>query len=475
MATPQTAGGRRAFMLSAWAVVVVGGSPGAFAGGQPGVISAKDADFIFRIATPRDLPLGTFFRGVVVGAPGACADHPDFVLSSDQHVESGPILPGRVSRFTGFGQSPVWTAVGSSNIERYGRSLAFVADQTGDGLHDLAVGAFADGRVFIIRGDNGAPLQTITTAPIEFGSFGYSMTTIRDADGRERLIVASPAIGRAWGYTLSDTADATLYQLESGPFPSLGNWITNIGDVNADGVDDFAATEPDRSVTAFVFCGATGSVLYLTGARQLSTEMSVARGGDYNRDGVDDLIITGAGLVRVISGATGQPLGSWATEESDRQRSVIAVGDVTGDNVVDFVVSEPGLPFEKNTGRAALYSGRTRQPLLHYEGEQPFDRFGHSMSVIGAEPGKPAALLVRAFRSGGDETTDGAYVYMFRFPPPCPGDANFDRVIDAQDIALVLQQYGQTGHTLGADVNGDGVVDFQDLGLVLGAFGTACD
>ena len=60
---------------------------------------------------------------------------------------------------------------------------------------------------------------------------------------------------------------------------------------------------------------------------------------------------------------------------------------------------------------------------------------------------------------------------------PCPGDLNGDGVVDFDDLAEVLSNYGVTG-TPGAqpgDTNNDGVVDFDDLAIVLSAFGTACD
>jgi hypothetical protein len=58
--------------------------------------------------------------------------------------------------------------------------------------------------------------------------------------------------------------------------------------------------------------------------------------------------------------------------------------------------------------------------------------------------------------------------------PPCPGDANGDRVIDFEDLNIVLSSFGQAGASVPGDVNGDGSVNFLDLNLVLSFFGTAC-
>lgn len=58
--------------------------------------------------------------------------------------------------------------------------------------------------------------------------------------------------------------------------------------------------------------------------------------------------------------------------------------------------------------------------------------------------------------------------------PPCPGDANGDRVINFQDLNIVLGQFGQSGAGLAGDVTGDGTVNFSDLNLVLSNFGVSC-
>ncbi len=58
--------------------------------------------------------------------------------------------------------------------------------------------------------------------------------------------------------------------------------------------------------------------------------------------------------------------------------------------------------------------------------------------------------------------------------PPCPGDANGDRVINFQDLNIVLGQFGQSGPGLAGDVTGDGTVNFSDLNLVLSNFGISC-
>lgn len=60
-------------------------------------------------------------------------------------------------------------------------------------------------------------------------------------------------------------------------------------------------------------------------------------------------------------------------------------------------------------------------------------------------------------------------------PPPCPGDANNDRVINAADLSVLLAQFGTSvAPGTGADFNGDGQVNSADLSVLLSAFGSSC-
>jgi len=60
----------------------------------------------------------------------------------------------------------------------------------------------------------------------------------------------------------------------------------------------------------------------------------------------------------------------------------------------------------------------------------------------------------------------------------CPGDANGDRVVNADDLLAVLGNFGVSGSSLDGPFDGDmdrsGSVNADDLLAVLGAFGTGC-
>jgi len=59
----------------------------------------------------------------------------------------------------------------------------------------------------------------------------------------------------------------------------------------------------------------------------------------------------------------------------------------------------------------------------------------------------------------------GAFEYV---PPPLPGDANGDGVVNFADLLILAQNYGKSGTTFSqGDFNGDGLVSFADLLLLV--------
>jgi hypothetical protein len=59
-------------------------------------------------------------------------------------------------------------------------------------------------------------------------------------------------------------------------------------------------------------------------------------------------------------------------------------------------------------------------------------------------------------------------------PPACPGDLTGDSVVNADDLGVLLSNFGCTSACT-ADLNGDGVVNADDLGMLLSGFGTVCE
>jgi serine protease AprX len=59
--------------------------------------------------------------------------------------------------------------------------------------------------------------------------------------------------------------------------------------------------------------------------------------------------------------------------------------------------------------------------------------------------------------------------------PDCPGDLNGDGVINLEDLATLLANYGTSGGAFeDGDLDGDGDVDLSDLSALLALYGTTC-
>jgi len=79
---------------------------------------------------------------------------------------------------------------------------------------------------------------------------------------------------------------------------------------------------------------------------------------------------------------------------------------------------------------------------------------------------------------GSASTLSGeTHAALWKTPvPPCEGDLDGDRIVNLEDLAVLLSHYG-TGEgapSSDGDLDGDGDVDLQDLAVLLARFGSTC-
>jgi len=213
---------------------------------------------------------------------------------------------------------------GGPTNERFSFSIDGVADLNGDGKSDVLVGSFAGQRAYVFNGSAAFDMVTapsvVITGPASAG-FARQFVDIGDidADGKDDFAISAPLIGNgriyifkgrtSWNSTYVADVDADyIIELDSSYAGTFfGGTVTRLGDFNGDGVDDFA-------VGAGSYAGGRGRVVVVLG----KAGFSVAGLNVMTFDG-DPAYPTGAfgtnvlGIGRFFTGNTGNTFIAAAT------------------------------------------------------------------------------------------------------------------------------------------------------------------
>jgi hypothetical protein len=243
-------------------------------------------------------------------------------------------------------------------------------------------------------------------------NFGFSMVTADDwnSDGVADLLVGSPGVDGVGPDTgrislFSGATGAELFEVDGlNGGDRAGRSVASLGDVNGDGVGDFAYGAPTRSVSGpqaggvFLISGADGAVI---SSWEGTTPygifgFSVANAGDLDNDGLNDLLVGApnedpsgpdSGAVYAFSTGSFNPLHtlSGANPGDKFGATLISVGDTDLDAIPDFLV---GSPDETSggiiaAGSARLYSGADASSLGAWFGLNAGARYGAALSPIG--------------------------------------------------------------------------------------------
>jgi len=174
-----------------------------------------------------------------------------------------------------------------ANSDRFGRSVANIGDIDRDGVNDIAVGAIGD--------DTGIVTDTGAIYLIRLNADSTVKGTTKIASGTTNLV----------------TLSANDY---------FGTSITNIGDIDRDGVNDIAVGahdddtgQTDRGAVYIIRLNSDATIKYSSKISSFTKNLSiqfigaggfthfgsaVANIGDLNRDGIDDLAV---GEVQTLS------------------------------------------------------------------------------------------------------------------------------------------------------------------------------
>jgi hypothetical protein len=260
------------------------------------------------------------------------------------------------------------------------------------------------------------------------------------------------------------------------PGDGFGGQTAGVGDVDADGYDDFAVLVPSQDYCIVYKGGRSIQEFYvhpLEGTSfTLTSQSQVRPAGDLDFDGFDDILITtpghyngpirAAGAVFVFYGS---PSGLrqmpdqilFGYEEDMRFGSdVDVVGDINNDTYTDVIVGADG--WNEDMGMAMLYlggdSGLMTTPVWVWKGEQKGDRFGHAVTGAGDLNGDG----IVDFAVSAPFATSGAgkgRVYIFY------GTSNLAEMVVGKVLeGRMLKSYYGLSIRLAGDVNSDG---FSDL------------
>ncbi len=268
---------------------------------------------------------------------------------------------GQVTVYSGATGAVVYALNGMAPVEAFGRSIAPAEDANGDGIPDLLVGA-------PIASPGGVPVAG--TGRLFSGATGSLLLAF---DGTDVL-------------------------------GELAHSIASLGDVTGDGIPDILAGAPFADTSGLTDNGRVRIISGADGTAWLDLEgsafsenfgRSVARIGDVNGDGLPDFAVgadganpsgmSPVGQVTLRSGADGTPLFTWSGTNANEKLgfSVAGLGDVDGDGAGDVVAGRPGaspggMPF---AGAVDVLSGGTGSLLLPIVGSLALGTLGNSVDA----------------------------------------------------------------------------------------------
>ncbi len=460
------------------------------------------------------------FGQAVAGAGDVDGDgYSDFIVGARNYT-NGQTNEGAVYLYqgsiAGVDVSPTWQVEGEISLGYQGFAVAGAGDVNGDGFSDILVGSptyangqTAEGRVQAFYGSpfglDYEPDWVVESNTLS-ARFGYALAGVGDVngDGYSDVVVGAPYLGNGMGQTnegriylflgsasgLSTTPSGMAESNRNGAY--FGQAIAGLGDVDGDGLADFAVGAPyysnGQTQEGGVYLFSGGAALADPAAATLESNqagaffgISVGGAGDVNGDGSPDLVVGGSNYdggetdeggawlylgTSLPGGVETSPHWQWESNQAGGRGgvAVAGAGDVNGDGYADVAVGGGSLSYDYDSlspsqdGVALLFHGGAgglgTSASWGDSSGITVSYFGESLAGGGDFNGDGYGdLLVGEYAYSGNVSEEGRVsVYL--------GEPGSLHVIPSQAVAGTRegQRLGEGVAFLG-DVNGDGFGD----------------
>lgn len=324
---------------------------------------------------------------------------------------------------------------GQNSFQKYGDGLAAAGDVDFDGVNDFMVGArestifstaVTPGSITMYSGATGLEIYRIdgTSHNSAFGTVMLSIGDI-DGDGAADFIACDPMYsigsytfeGAFWIYS---GIDGSVISWDTGsPSSFFGNSVALLGDLDADGLPEFAIGAPNEGGGGMVHIYSSGKdglvQSYLAPDPNANFGVSLSSISDLDADGHRDLIVganrydgsagNDIGAVYLISAFTGSLIHRYDGWDplNEFGKVVCSIGDLDGDGLEDVIVGAPhgrqGTSLA--VGIVEVYSSVSHSLIYHLTGNNPNENFGTSIVDMGDQDGDDFAdfLIGAPYRS----------------------------------------------------------------------------